>query len=276
MFEQAFPTPYELVYAPTLDAGNLKSKYDVLIFPDGALPGGEGGGRGGRGGGGGRGGAGGAAAGGDASAGAAAGAPAGRGGGRGGRGGRAGDVPDEYKNEIGNVTAATTGPQLHRFVEDGGTLLAIGTSTGFDHYFGLPLSNALTDDSGARLPNTKFYIPGSVLQASVDNTLPIAYGMNGKADFFYINSPAFHLLPGAAEKGTRRIAWFPNPEPLRSGWAWGQQYLNGAVGAVEGDVGKGKVYLFGPEITFRGQPHGTFKLLFNAIYLAGATPVTLP
>ncbi len=72
-------------------------------------------------------------------------------------------------------------------------------------------------------------------------------------------------------------------EPLRSGWAWGQQYLNGAVAAVESDVGKGKVYLFGPEITFRGQPHGTFKFLFNAIYLAGAigdasvnSPVALP
>src|SRR5262249_31182791 len=38
MFEQAFPTRYSLVYAPELDAGNLKEKYDVLIFPDGALP----------------------------------------------------------------------------------------------------------------------------------------------------------------------------------------------------------------------------------------------
>jgi len=40
-------------------------------------------------------------------------------------------------------------------------------------------------------------------------------------------------------------------------------------------MGRGKVYLFGPEITFRAQPHGTFKFLFNAIYLSGATPVTL-
>ena len=245
LFEQAFPTPYELVYAPTLDAGNLKSKYDVLIFPDGALPAGEG--RGGRG---------------------------------GGRAGGQADVPDEYKGQMGNVSVATTGPQLHQFVEEGGTLLAIGSSTGFDHYFGLPISNALVDTSAdgpaVRLPNTKFYIPGSVLQASVDNSLPIAYGLPDKVDVFYINSPAFHLLPGAEQKGTRQIAWFASPEPLRSGWAWGQHYLNSAVGAVEAKVGKGSVYLFGPEITFRAQPHGTFKFLFNAIYLAGATPVTLP
>jgi hypothetical protein len=244
MFEQAFPTPYQLVYAPALDAGNLKSKYDVLIFPDGALPSGEG--RGGRG---------------------------------GGRGGQPA-VPDEYKAQIGNISAATTAPQLHKFVEEGGTLLAIGSSTGFDHYFGLPVTNALVDTSqdgrGERLPNTRFYIPGSVLEASVDNSLPIAYGLPDKVDVFYSNSPAFRLQPGAEQKGTRQIAWFAGPEPLRSGWAWGERYLNGAVGAVEATVGKGSVYLFGPEITFRAQPHGTFKFLFNAIYLAGATAVTLP
>jgi hypothetical protein len=83
-------------------------------------------------------------------------------------------------------------------------------------------------------------------------------------------------LPDAAQKGTRQVAWYASADPLRSGWAWGQHYLNGAVAAVEANVGKGNIYLFGPEITFRGQSHGTFKFLFNTIYLSGATPVVLP
>jgi hypothetical protein len=33
-------------------------------------------------------------------------------------------------------------------------------------------------------------------------------------------------------------------------------------------VGRGKLFLFGPEIAFRGQPHGTFRFLFNALYSA--------
>ena len=37
---------------------------------------------------------------------------------------------------------------------------------------------------------------------------------------------------------------------------------------IDATVGKGKLFLFGPEITFRAQPHGTFKFLFNGIYLA--------
>jgi Zinc carboxypeptidase len=250
MFEQAFPTTFQLVYPPTLDAGNLKSKFDVLIFPGGAIPGGEGG-RGGRGGGGGA--------------------------GRGGRG--TAQVPDEYRNEVGNISLATTGPQLRKFVEEGGTILAIGSSTGIGSYLGLPVTSALTertsDGAEERLSGSKFYVPGSVLQASVDNTIPIAYGLPDKVDVFYDNSPAFRLVPGANLKDTHPIAWFASPNPLRSGWAWGEQYLNGAVEAVEAKVGEGTVYLFAPEITFRGQPHGTFKFLFNAIDLAGATRTEL-
>ena len=57
--------------------------------------------------------------------------------------------------------------------------------------------------------------------------------------------------------------------PRRSGWAWGQGYLDGGGAAAEAKVGKGMLYLFGPEITFRATPHGTFKFLFNGIYASG-------
>ena len=40
---------------------------------------------------------------------------------------------------------------------------------------------------------------------------------------------------------------------------------------IDAPVGKGRLVLFGPEIAWRAQPHGTFKLLFNGIYFGGAT-----
>ena len=47
-----------------------------------------------------------------------------------------------------------------------------------------------------------------------------------------------------------------------------------ASAAVSASLGRGKVYLFGPEITFRAQPHGTFKFLFNSIFVGTAQPGT--
>jgi hypothetical protein len=67
------------------------------------------------------------------------------------------------------------------------------------------------------------------------------------------------------------VAWYENASPLRSGWAWGQQYLDQAVSIVDAPVGKGRLVLFGNEVVWRGQPHGTFKLLFNGVYSGSAS-----
>jgi len=46
--------------------------------------------------------------------------------------------------------------------------------------------------------------------------------------------------------------------------------LEGGTAAVEARLGKGTVLLVGPEITFRAQPHGTFKFLFNGIFFGAS------
>ena len=101
----------------------------------------------------------------------------------------------------------------------------------------------------------------------------MAYGLERQVDVFYDNSPVLEIKPDAALRGVKPVAWFDTKSPLRSGWAWGQHYLEGGGAALEAALGKGKVLLFGPEITFRAQPHGTFKFLFNSIFYGGAQPV---
>src|SRR2546430_14361363 len=95
--------------------------------------------------------------------------------------------------------------------------------------------------------------------------------MERHACVFYGESPAFRLQPEAALKGVKPVAWYDSTTPLRSGWAWGQQYLDQAVSIIDAPVGKGRVVLFGNEVNWRAQPHGTFKLLFNGIYYGSAT-----
>jgi hypothetical protein len=97
--------------------------------------------------------------------------------------------------------------------------------------------------------------------------------MGKEVDFFFNNSPVFQLGPDAALQGVRPVAWFDSPAPLRSGWAWGQERLEAGVIVVSAEVGNGHLYLFGPEITFRAQPHGTFKFLFNGLALSNAEEV---
>jgi hypothetical protein len=144
---------------------------------------------------------------------------------------------------------------------------------------GLPISNPLVDrlpdGTENRLPREKYYIPGSLLQAKVDPTEPLAFGMKERVDFYFNNSPVFTLQPEAAARGVRPVAWFDTPAPLRSGWAWGQNYLEMTVAVLEAVVGKGKLFLYGPEVVFRGQPHGTFKLLFNGIFYGAAQKAIL-
>jgi hypothetical protein len=239
LFEQ-YHFPYKVVYPQEFDAGNLKSKYDVIIFVNGAIPGVGGGGRG-------------------------------FGGGGGGRGGQQEVVPAEFASWTGRITAEKTIPQLKEFLEAGGTIVTVGSSANLAYQLKLPVHNALVDNAGGQerpLSGDKFYVPGAVLRVAVDNTLPATYGMNSEADVLYDNSPAFKLDADAAAKGVKPLLWFPNDKPLRSGWAWGQKYLKDDVTAFQAQIGKGNLYVFGPEITFRGQSHGTFKLLFNELYTA--------
>ena len=117
------------------------------------------------------------------------------------------------------------------------------------------------------LPNEKYYIPGSIMRAKIDSTHAASWGMASEADVYFDESPVFKISPQAVSKGDIvPLIWFDSDKTLRSGWAWGQEYLQDGVTAFIAAVGAGKLYAFGPEITFRSQTHGTFKFLFNQLY----------
>jgi hypothetical protein len=93
--------------------------------------------------------------------------------------------------------------------------------------------------------------------------------MGQEVDVLFSSSPTFKLGENVDRDALARVAWFDSKTPLRSGWAWGQENLEGGVAVIDAKVGQGRLVLFGPQILFRGQPHGTFKFLFNGIVRAG-------
>ncbi|MBA3645667.1 MAG: peptidase [Gemmatimonadaceae bacterium] len=237
IFDQ-FEFPYTVVYPQDIDAGAWKNNFDVLILPDGAnLNGGSVTRRG-------------------ASGGAQAINP--------------NDIPAEYRNRLGSMSVSKSLPQIREFLEAGGTVLTVGTATSLAYDLKIPVASALVDSAGAALPDTKYYVPGSILSVQVDSTSPLALGMGSRADMYYDNAAAFRLLPGSEAAGVRRVAWIDTAAPLRSGWAWGQRYLKGATEVATAMVGKGTLILYGPDPYFRSQPHGTFKLFFNGIFYPSA------
>jgi hypothetical protein len=104
---------------------------------------------------------------------------------------------------------------------------------------------------------------------------PIAYGVSSKVVFDFDHSPSFQPEPDAELKGLRTVAWYDDSNLLASGWAWGAKYINHSTAIAEAKVGKGKIVLYGPEVTFRGQPHATFKFLFNGVLDGSSTEETL-
>lgn len=227
-----------LVYAKDIEAGNLNEKYDVLIFVPGAIP-------------------------------ALPGRTA-----RGSSSNTRTDpetIPSEFRGQLGRINEDESIPELIKFLELGGKIVSIGSSTNLTYHLNLPVRNAMvemgTNGIERSLPSEKYYIPGSILNADTDNNIPAAWGMPAKSDIYFNKSPVFKISTVAIANGKiKPILWFSNATSLRSGWAWGQAYLRDGITAFEAQVGKGKFYAFGPEITFRAQTHGTFKLLFNQLY----------
>jgi hypothetical protein len=239
IFEQ-YHFPFTVVFAKEIDAGNLKSKYDVILFVGGAIPAFR------------------AEAGSNAM------------GGYEGREPNEKEIPEMYHAQLGRITAAKSIPALKEFTEAGGTIITFGSSANLAYHFKLPIRNALVEMVNGKerpLPGEKFYIPGSVMQVAVNNEHKANWGMKPNADVYFSASPVFNLLPNATATGeVTPLAWYATDKTLRSGWAYGQSYLQQTVAAFEAKVGKGKLMVYGPEITFRGQTHSTYKMLFNQLY----------
>lgn len=231
---EQFEFPFEVVYPQMLDSGGLRSKYDVLLFPDGSYQ---------------------------------------------ERGNarivRPETVPTEYRGMIGRVTTEQTLPQLKAFVESGGAVLTIGSSTKLANLLGVAVTDHLvtqrTDGTSSALKREEFYIPGSLMKVNIDTSHPLAHGMPSEAVVFFDNSPVFRV----SDSSTHSIASY-GPNSLASGWAWQAEKLAGGTAVAEASVGEGKVILYGPEVAFRAQPHGTFRLLFNGILYGTAEVTVLP
>lgn len=227
---EQFEFGYATVHDQDLRAGDLRGKYDVIVLPDATYE-------------------------------------------QMLSGLRPGSMPEEY---VGGMTPRGVA-NLYEFVTLGGTLVAMDRATSLPiEAFGLPVR-----DVTAGRPESEFFVPGTILRVSVDPSQPVAYGMPADAAAFFVNSPAFQVIdarnrfegwinrPAKLPVGVTVIARYPQKDLLMSGWILGEPVLHNRAAVIDATVGKGRIVLLGFRTQHRGQPHGTFRLLFNSVLLGG-------
>ena len=181
-------------------------------------------------------------------------------------------MPKKYTGGLGLKGALA----LKEYAENGGSLIAFDAASDFViQQFGLPVRNAV-----GGLSNNQFFIPGSLIRSVVDTENPLAYGMQDTVAVSFNRSRAFEIdkqrrkgeggvedIKHAPKADVDVVARYADSDLLMSGWALGEnKYIAGKPSMVRVPLGEGKVVLFAFRPQFRGQPRGTYKLIFNALY----------
>lgn len=166
------------------------------------------------------------------------------------------DAPAEYAGGIGEVGVKN----IKEFVRKGGTLITLNSAAQFGiEYLHLGVQNSV--DGKER---KEFFIPGSILKVLNNPDHPISYGFGRDTAIFFRRSPVFVVNEGVS------VARYPT-QPFLSGWINGKDLLVDKSAIVDIPYEKGRVILFGFPVLYRGQSHGTFRYLFNAIYYGASS-----
>jgi hypothetical protein len=176
-----------------------------------------------------------------------------------------GTVPGRYAGGIGDEGVDA----LREFVEQGGTLVMLGNASQFAiDRFGLPVTNVV-----AGLRSDQFFCSGAILRTDVKEH-PVTAGLPAQADILFERNEVFDTKPGF--RGTVLASYIANRNPLRSGYLIGADRIEGKAAALDVVLGQGHVILIGFRTQWRGQSHGTYKFLFNAMYYNNSMAPALP
>ncbi len=170
-----------------------------------------------------------------------------------------GSVPPRYEGGIGDDGVRA----LDVFVRNGGTLICLNASSDFAiEQLHLPVKNVV-----AGLDSKEFFASGSILEVSVDPAHPVMAGMSERARVFVEDSPVFTTLEGF--EGVALAKYQAEGSPRLSGYLLGEKHLQKYAAALDVHHGKGHVILLGFRPQWRGQPFGTFRVVFNAVLFGG-------
>ncbi len=171
-----------------------------------------------------------------------------------------GSVPPRYEGGLGEVGVRA----LDAFVDGGGTLICMNQASDLciDELH-LPVENVVRTEG-----RQSFFSSGSILEVRSNRAHPAFAGTPERTKIFFDRSPVFST--SEEFEGSALATYQEKGSPLLSGYLLGEEHLQGLAAALDVKRGSGHVILLGFRPQWRGQPHGTFKVLFNALLFHGA------
>ena len=166
-----------------------------------------------------------------------------------------GSVPPQYEGGLGPAGVHA----LDEFVRRGGTLVCLNNASAFAiQQLQLPVKNVAAD-----LKRQQFFASGSILEVMTIPSHRVMAGMPERAAVVFDGSPVF--APQEGFNGDVLARYAAQGSPLLSGYLLGEKYLQGQAAALDVRLDAGHVILIGFRPQWRGQPFGTFRVLFNAM-----------
>jgi hypothetical protein len=203
--------------------------------------------------------------------------------------------------------------KLRAFVENGGTLLAIGSAVETAReLLDLPIEKALPEAAprfgGGGTAQTSQQVPANAVDRALRDAFTSPANLMQVLRDRVADPENLFYCPGSLLQNefdpNHPIAWgmpdqwpvffegdqayrlrpgfgmeasvaarYPRANILQSGWLLGEEYLRDQANVLSFRVGKGYVVTYASQIDFRAQPRATFKLLFNGIFHGPSTPV---
>jgi len=117
----------------------------------------------------------------------------------------------------------------------------------------------------AGLAQNQFFCSGSLLRVEIKEPAhPVVAGLPSSASVMFERNPVFDTKTGF--RGKILASYVKDRNPLASGFLLGAERIQGKAAALDAAYGSGHVILLGFRPQWRGQSHGTYKFLFNALY----------
>jgi hypothetical protein len=168
--------------------------------------------------------------------------------------------------------SAAFGRELHSWVEDGGLLITIDNASEWvvqQEFVDEEIRETYDDTTQVRYADLSRKrgaqeIGGSIFEATLDPTHPVAYGF-GETVALFKNNRIF-MEPSNAQAAT--VAAYTE-DPVLSGYISDEnlERLRGAGAIIARNVGGGQIVMFTDDPNFRAFWWGTQRLFLNAVFL---------